>query len=116
MIQLSPHMRVFVYVTPVDFRSGIDGLAGVCRSKLGQNPMSGAVFLFINRHRAAMKLLTFDGQGFVMCHKRLSQGKFKFWPQSTYALTGPQVLVLLYNGDPCGSKMAPAWKPLPVPI
>jgi transposase len=116
MIQLSPHMRVFVYVEPADFRNGIDGLAGLCRSRLRQDPMSGAVFLFINRRRTALKVLTYDGQGFWLCQKRLSQGTIKFWPRTDAALTAPQVQVLLYNGDPCGSRMAPAWKPFPAPI
>jgi transposase len=112
MIQLSPHMRIFLYVEPVDFRNGIDGLAGLCRLKLRQDPLSGAVFLFINRRRTSLKLLAYDGQGFWMCQKRLSQGKIKFWPKGDSALTAPQVQVLLYNGDPQGSNMAPAWKPL----
>jgi transposase len=105
-------MRVFLFVDPVDFRNGIDGLAGLCRSKLRQDPMSGAVFLFISRRRNGIKLLLFDGQGFWLCHKRLSEGRIKFWPRGDTVLTAPQVQVLLYNGDPCGSRMAPAWKPL----
>ncbi|MFZ2960352.1 MAG: IS66 family insertion sequence element accessory protein TnpB [Candidatus Ozemobacteraceae bacterium] len=109
-------MRIFLYIEPIDFRNGIDGLVGLCRSKLGQNPLNGAVFLFINRRRTALKLLGYDGQGFCLCQKRLSQGRFKFWPRSNATLTAPQVQVLLHNGDPCGSNMAPAWKPLPVPI
>jgi transposase len=113
MIQLSPHMRVFLHVEPVDFRNGIDGLMGLCRSRLRQDPMSGAVFLFINRRRTGLKLLAHDGQGFWLCQKRLSQGTIRFWPRGGESLTAPQVQVLLYNGDPCGSRMAPAWKPLP---
>ena len=113
MIQLSPQMRIFLFVEPVDFRNGIDGLAGLCRSKLRQDPMSGAVFLFINRRRTGLKLLAYDGQGFWLCQKRLSQGKVTFWPRGDAALTAPQVQVLLYNGDPCGSKIAPPWRPLP---
>lgn len=112
MIQLSPHMRIFLFIDPVDFRSGIDGLAGLCRTRLHQDPMSGAVFLFINRCRNRLRLLTYDGQGFWLCQKRLSHGKIKFWPRGETTLTAPQVQVLLYNGDPCGSNMAPAWKPL----
>jgi transposase len=113
MIQLAPHLRVFLFVDPVDFRNGIDGLAGLCRSRLRQDPMSGAVFLFINRRRHALKLLVYDGQGFWLCQKRLSRGTIKFWPRADVPLTAPQVQVLLYNGDPFGSRMAPAWKPLP---
>jgi transposase len=113
MIQLSPQMRIFLFVEPVDFRNGIDGLAGLCRTRLHQDPMSGAVFLFRNRRRNGLKLLVYDGQGFWLCHKRLSHGTIKFWPRGDEPLTAPQVQVLLYNGDPSGSRMAPAWKALP---
>ena len=113
MIQLSPQMRIFLFIDPVDFRNGLDGLAGLCRNRLHQDPMSGPVFLFINRRRNGLKVLAYDGQGFWLCQKRLSQGKYKFWPRADTRLTAPQVQVLLYNGDPGGSQMAPAWKPLP---
>lgn len=111
MIQLPPQTRVFLFVDPVDFRNGIDGLAGLCRSRLQQNPMSGGVFLFINRRRNAMKLLAYDGQGFWLCQKRLSQGKVKCWPRPGETLSAPQAQVLLYNGDPFGSRME-VWKPI----
>ena len=72
MIQIPPHLRVFQHIAPVDFRKGIDGLVGVCRSRLRQDPMNGAVFVFINRRRTSIKLLCYDGQGFWLCQKRLS--------------------------------------------
>lgn len=114
MIQLSPHMRIFVHVEPVDFRNGIDGLAGLCRSRLRQDPMNGAVFLFINRRRTSIKLLAYDGQGFWQCQKRLSQGSIRFWPRGDVPLTAPQAQILLYNGDPFAGNIAPAWRPLPM--
>ena len=113
MIQLSPGMRVFLHVEPIDFRNGIDGLAGVCRCRLKQDPMSGAVFLFTTRRRTSLKILVYDGQGFWLCQKRLSEGTFKFWPRNDATFSAPQIQVLLYNGNPGGSQMAPAWKPLP---
>ncbi len=113
MIQLLPSMRVFLHIEPIDFRNGIDGLAGACRCKLKQDPMSGAAFLFINRRRTSLKILVYDGQGYWLCQKRLSEGTFKFWPRNETAFSALQIQVLLYNGDPAGSRMAPAWKPLP---
>ena len=112
MIQLPPHVRVYQYVDPVDFRNGIDGLAGLCRSKLRQDPTSGSLFLFINRRRTAFKGLIFDGQGFWLFQKRFSQGRIRFWPSGTDGLTALQVQVLLYNGHPQGSDFAPDWKPV----
>ena len=110
MIQLLPHMRVFIHLEPVDFRCGIDGLAGICRLRLKQDPMSGAVFVFINRRRTGVKLIVYDGQGFWICYKRLSRCKFRFWPKNEVQLTGPQMQVLLYDGDPAGSNMALDWR------
>ena len=64
MIQITPHMRILLAVEPVDFRKGIDGLAQLCRQKLQSDPMTGAVFVFSNRRRKALKILCYDGQGF----------------------------------------------------
>jgi len=74
MLQLTPQSRIFVATAPVDFRKGIDGLAAVCRQVLGANPLEGAVYVFRNRAGTALKLLLYDGQGYWLCMKRLSQG------------------------------------------
>jgi transposase len=79
MIQLSAQMRILVAVEPADFRCGIDGLARVCRQALDADPFSGTAFVFRNRRATAIKVLIFDGQGFWLCHKRLSTGRFRFW-------------------------------------
>lgn len=112
MIQIPPHLRIFQHIEPIDFRKGIDGLSGVCRSRLKQDPMSGALFVFINRRRTAFKLLVYDGQGFWLCQKRFSQGKIRFWPKSGEVLTAPQLQVLLYNGNPQTSQIPASWKPI----
>ncbi len=78
VIQITPHMRVLVAVAPVDFRCGIDGLAQLCRSVLKEDPMTGTVIVFRNRQRKAIKLLVYDGQGFWLAQKRLSQGRFRY--------------------------------------
>ena len=80
MIQITPQMRILVAVEPVDFRKGIDGLAQVCKDVLRQDPFSGWVFVFRNRPATALKVLVYDGQGFWLCHKRLSSGRFRWWP------------------------------------
>jgi transposase len=53
-------MRILVAVEPIDFRAGIDGLVGACRQRLQADPFSGAVFVFGNRARTAIKVLTYD--------------------------------------------------------
>ena len=80
MLSVTSQMRVFVCVEAVDFRKGIDGLARVCREVLSTDPFSGTVFVFRNRRGTAIKLLAYDGQGFWLCQKRLSEGRFRYWP------------------------------------
>src|SRR5713101_3992602 len=70
MLQLTPQSRIFVATEPVDFRKGIDGLAAVCRQRLGANPLEGAVYVFRNRAGTALKLLLYDGQGYWLTSKR----------------------------------------------
>ena len=80
MIQITPHMRILSAVDPVDFRKGIDGLAALCRQVLSSDPLGGTLFVFCSRRRHAIKCLTYEGQGFWICQKRLSQGRFSGWP------------------------------------
>lgn len=115
MIQITPQMRIMVAIEPVDFRLGIDGLCRKCRQQLGDDPFSGAVFVFRSRNKRALKVLVYDGQGFWLCQKRLSQGKFQHWPRSTddtraRQMFAHQLQVLLAGGDPEGMHAAPQWR------
>ena len=109
MIQITPQMRVRVSVEPADFRAGIDGLAERCRTVLGADPFSGAVFVFRNRRRTAIKVLVYDGQGFWLCHKRLSKGRFVYWP-SKAEMEVHELGGLLRGGDPRGSGAVAVWR------
>ena len=118
MIQITPHMRILLAVAPADFRRGIDGLAQVCRQALQADPLSGAAFVFRNRRATAIKVLVYDGQGFWLCQKRLSSGRFRFWPSNATeagaALESTALQVLLMGGDPASTRIAPAWRRLSV--
>jgi transposase len=81
MIQVTPQMEIWMAVEAVDFRRGIDGLARVCREVLKTDPFSGRLFVFRNRRATGIKLLVYDGQGFWLCQKRLSKGRFRWWPE-----------------------------------
>ena len=113
MIQVTPQMRIRVAVEPADFRKGIDGLARVCREVLHSDPFSGCVFVFCNKSRKAVKILVYDGQGFWLCQKRLSKGRFPWWPRSsaaTQAFQAHQLAVLLSGGNPAAARGVPAWR------
>ncbi len=73
MIQITPQMRVLVAIEPVDGRKGIDSLARLCQERLAEDPFSGCVFVFRSRSGAAIRLLSYDGQGYWLAQKRLSQ-------------------------------------------
>jgi transposase len=117
MIAIVPQMRLLVAVEPVDFRRGIDGLVALCRQRLQTDPMSGALFIFGSRNRKSIKILAYDGQGFLLLQKRLSQGRFGWWPtgqgQAVHALQARELQLLLWNGDPSQGVGAPLWRPLP---
>jgi transposase len=119
MIQITPQMRVLVAVDAVDFRRGIDGLAQVCRSHLRSDPFGGTVFVFCNRRRTGIKLLVYDSQGFWLCQKRLSSGRFRFWPSAgaepAASLQAHELQVLLYGGDPSATRAAPVWRRVGAP-
>ena len=87
MIQLTPQMKIWLAVEPVDFRKGIDGLAQLCRQQLKAEPMAGALLVFASRRGKSLKFLVYDGQGFCLCQKRLSAGRFKWWPPSSQEAT-----------------------------
>jgi len=117
MLQITPQMKILVAVEPVDFRKGIDSLASVCKMTLGQDPFAGAVFVFRNRRRTAIKVLVYDGQGFWLCQKRLSENRFRWWPTSAkppadsrvQQLAAHQLLVLFSAGNPDRTFAAPDW-------
>lgn len=119
MLQLTPHLRVLVAIEPVDFRCGIDGLARKCRAVLKEDPFSGTLFVFRNRRRTAVKILVYDGQGFWLCYKRLSQGKFRWWPSDPEAplslLQAHELQILLRGADPGEVKGVPEWRSLSAP-
>lgn len=113
MLQLTPQTRIYVAVEPTDFRRGIDGLSAVCQQHLAHNPLDGAVYVFRNRARTSIRVLCYDGQGFWLCTKRLSQGRLSWWPTSALAscrLSARELQVLLWNGDPSAARMAEDWR------
>jgi len=113
MIQITAQMRVLVAIEPVDGRKGIDSLARLCQDKLDEDPFSGCVFVFRSRRGTAIRLLSYDGQGYWLAQKRLSKGRFVWWPEgtgSTKPLEAYEAQLLLAAGDVSRVRAAPMWR------
>ncbi len=76
MIGSTRQVGVYAYGAPADLRKGFDGLSGLVTRELGRNPLSGDLFLFVNRARTLAKVLVWDGTGLCIYSKRLEQGRF----------------------------------------
>jgi len=74
--------RIFIAVQAVDFRKGINGLSALCQPIFAREPCEQHIFVFRNRRSQACKILFYEKQGFWLCMKRLSHGKFLWWPKS----------------------------------
>jgi len=85
--------RYFFYREPADMRKGFDGLSGLVRSRLRRDPLSGDVFVFVNRRRTHMKLLVWDRTGYALYYKRLEAGTFEI-PASGTLTWGELVLMI----------------------
>lgn len=112
MIQIAPQLRILVAVEPIDGRKGIDALAQLCREKLSADPFSGCLFIFRTRRGTAIRILTYDGQGFWLATKRLSKGRFRWWPTCAgpaRTLRAHQAQLLLAAGNP-EAEAPPVWR------
>lgn len=76
MLTLPASVRIYVAAEPVDLRRGFDGLAAATRSLIRQDPLSGHLFVFLNRRRNRIKFLVWDRTGYIVLYKRLERGTF----------------------------------------
>ena len=112
LIQITPQLRILVAIEAIDGRKGIDSLAQLCREKLEADPFSGCLFIFRSRSGKAIRILTYDGQGFWIATKRLSKGRFLWWPtgnEPAKILRAHQAQLLLAAGNP-DTEAAPVWR------
>lgn len=100
MFGLGPATKIYIAVEAIDMRKGFEGLHGLVRDHLGQDPLSGHLFLFTNRRQTRLKVLVWDGSGLWVCAKRLEKGRFR-WPEVKDARSvtmRAEELALLVNG------------------
>jgi transposase len=76
VLALTAATRIYLYRAPCDMRKSFDGLCGLIRSELGADPLSGSLFVFVNRRRNMVKLIYWDRDGFMILFKRLERGCF----------------------------------------
>jgi transposase len=116
MLQITPQHQLFMAIEPVDFRCGIDGLKALCERQWHTDPFHGHVFIFRNRNSSAVKLLTYDGNGFWLCQKRFSSGKLKWWPRTDHeaaSVRAVELIIMLQQGNPVAALVPEDWRRRP---
>ena len=107
MIQLSSDTPILLATQPVDFRKGIDGFVALCQSVLQKQAQNGHYFVFINRSRTMVRILSYDGNGYWLATKRLSKGRFQGWPSQKQAASQQSLLAIELRALLTGETMAP---------
>lgn len=82
MLSLPPSVRLFVARGVTDMRKSFDTLAALVIEVIDEDPMSGHLFLFINRRRNRAKILWWDRSGYCLLAKRLERGQFRVFDQA----------------------------------
>ena len=96
--------RILAYRHPVDMRRQIDGLVGLVQNVLGEDALSGTLYVFCNRRGNLLKLITWDRTGFCLFSKRLEHGHFRFPGEATKQELSARAFELLLDGIMLGSR------------
>lgn len=117
MILLPSSVRIYVCAAPTNLRKSFEGLSNEVRGVLSLDPLSGHVFLFLNRRRTQVKLLVFTRGGFTIVHKRLERGCFTFPARVTteaarVEIDAHELSALLEGLLPSTAPSARRWAPL----
>ena len=100
MFTLSTSTRIYLYRNPVDMRKSFNGLSNIVREILEQDPLSGHLFVFINKKRNRLKTLWFDKDGYCILYKNLERGTFldSLANLDNNTVIEPHVFYMLFNG------------------
>ena len=100
-------VRAYAYPQPTDLRNGYNGLFGLVKTGLERDPLSGELFLFVNKRRDACKVLMWDGTGLCIFQKKLERGRFaKLWRDDDAAvrLTASELALYIEGCDLIGRR------------
>ena len=120
MLTLPASVRIYVAAEPVDLRRGFDGLAAATRTLIRQDPLSGHVFVFLNRRGNRIKLLMWDRTGYLLIYKRLERSKFRLTTEPAAGcrhveLDAGDLALMLEGVDLRGVRRHERWRPLAPP-
>jgi transposase len=96
--------RILAYNAPVDMRKSFDGLLGLVKGVLHEDPLSGSLFVFFNRRGNYLKLVYWDRTGFCLFAKRLESGRFVLPSGSVKQELSERTFLLLLDGIPLGKR------------
>lgn len=96
MLSFPTSTEIVLFHSPVSFGRGIDGMVSLVRLVLQREPLNRGYFLFLSKGRDQIRVLWYDGQGFSLCTKRLSQGRFLNWPA---AGSGPESILRCFEAQ-----------------
>jgi transposase len=96
--------RILAYCEPVDMRKSFDGLIGLVKNALHEDPLSGTLFVFFNRRGNYLKLVTWDRTGFCLFAKRLEQGRFRLPEDALQQELSERAFHLILDGIVLGKR------------
>ena len=112
MLALSSTSRIFLFRQATDMRKSYDGLSNIVENQLGQNPLTGDFFVFVNRPRNSLKVLFWDNGGFCLFCKRLERGRFPFPEGGDHNIDRASLVMMLEGIILKNTKRLPRYKPM----
>ena len=112
-------VRVYAYPEAVDLRKGYDGLFGLVKKGLARDPLSGELYLFVNKRRDSCKVLVWDGTGLCIFQKRLARGRFASpWRESgqVVRMTSSELALFIEGCDLVGRRVLSPEAVVPTPL
>jgi transposase len=113
VLTLPSTVRIYLCARPVDLRKSFDGLAVATREVIGEDPLCGHVFVFLNRRGDRAKLLLWDRNGYLLVYKVFRPPREAEAGAGHVALEGPELALMLEGIDLRGARRRPRWAPRP---